>query len=47
MISFVDSLLDRVTTYRLMLHVLLGLLGVAAVLASLGLLPFTPLRLLV
>lgn len=41
-----DALLDRITTYRLVLYVLLGFIGVAAIMAYLHVLPFTPLALL-
>jgi glycine betaine catabolism B len=41
-----DALLDRTTMYRLALYVLLGLIAVATILASVGLLPFSPLALL-
>ena len=47
MITKLDSLLDRITTYRLVLYVLLGLLGIAIVLGFFRLLPFTPLALLI
>jgi NAD(P)H-flavin reductase/Na+-translocating ferredoxin:NAD+ oxidoreductase RnfD subunit len=47
MTTRLDSLLDRITMYRLVLYVLLGLVGVAAILGYLGLLPFSPLALLV
>ncbi len=42
----VDSLLDRITMYRLLLYALLAYIGVAAVLAAVGLLPFSPVALL-
>jgi ferredoxin-NADP reductase/Na+-transporting NADH:ubiquinone oxidoreductase subunit NqrB len=41
-----DALLDRVTMYRLVLYVLLGLIGIAAILGYGSLLPFSPLALL-
>lgn len=41
-----DFILDRVTMYRLVLYVLLGLIGIAAILAFVHLLPFNPLALL-
>ena len=47
MMTIVDYLLDRITMYRLVLYVLLGLIGGAAILAYAKLLPFTPLALLV
>lgn len=42
-----DPILDRITMYRLVLYVLSGLLGLSVVLAGVGLLPFSPLSLLV
>lgn len=42
----IDYLLDRITMYRLVLYVLLGLIGVAALLSLLHQLPFSPLMLL-
>ena len=42
MMTRIDSALDRITMYRLTLYVLIGLVGVAAVLAFLRLLPFSP-----
>lgn len=42
----IDYVLDRITLYRLVLYVLLGLLGVAALLALVHQLPFSPLALL-
>lgn len=47
MITAIDNLLDGITMYRLVLYVLLGQLGVAAVLAAVGLLPFSPVSLAV
>ena len=47
MIARVDYVLDRITMYRLVLYVLLGLLGIAALLALFHLLPFSPAALLV
>lgn len=44
--KFLDFALDRVTMYRLVLYILLGLLGIAAILAFVHLLPFEPLALL-
>jgi ferredoxin-NADP reductase len=46
MISKIDSMLDRITMYRLVLYVLIGLIGVATILAFFHLLSFTPLSLL-
>ncbi len=42
----IDAFLDRTTMYRLLLYVLLAVLGIAALLAALGLLAFSPLALL-
>lgn len=47
MMAAFDNLLDRVTMYRLVLYVLLGQLGIAAILGAVGLLPFSPVALLV
>lgn len=46
MMTRIDSLLDRVTMYRLVLYALLGYVGIAALLAAFGRLPFAPLALL-
>ncbi len=46
MISRIDYLLDRVTMYRLVLYVLIGLIALAAALSYFTLLPFSPLALL-
>ena len=46
MMAKIDYVLDRVTMYRLVLYVLAALIGVAALLAYLKLLPFSPLSLL-
>jgi len=46
MIARIDDLLDRVTMYRLVLYVLIGLIAIAVVLSYLTLLPFSPLSLL-
>ena len=46
MIRRIDDMLDRITMYRLVLYVLVGLLGIAAVLAYFKLLPFSPLPLI-
>src|SRR5260370_29752196 len=42
----IDYLLDRITMYRLVLYVLIALIGIATLLASLKLLHFAPLSLL-
>jgi ferredoxin-NADP reductase/Na+-translocating ferredoxin:NAD+ oxidoreductase RnfD subunit len=47
MITRLDDALNRVTMYRLVLYVLVGLVCIAAALAAFGLLPFSPLALLV
>src|SRR5579864_4365013 len=47
MIARIDYMLDRITMYRLVLYVLVGLLGIAALLALFHLLPFSPAALLV
>jgi ferredoxin-NADP reductase/Na+-translocating ferredoxin:NAD+ oxidoreductase RnfD subunit len=47
MITRIDDLLDRVTMYRLVLYVLIGLIAIAVVLSFFTLLPFSPLSLLV
>jgi ferredoxin-NADP reductase/Na+-translocating ferredoxin:NAD+ oxidoreductase RnfD subunit len=47
MITRVDRLLDRITMYRLVLYLLIGYVGVAAILAVFGRLPFTAPALLV
>ncbi len=46
MIAKIDYMLDRVTMYRLVLYVLLGLLGLATILSCFKLLSFSPLALL-
>ena len=46
MMPLIDYVLDRITMYRLVLYVLIGLLGMAAILAYFKLLPFSPLSLL-
>lgn len=43
----IDSLLNRVTAYRLVLYVLIGFVAVAVPLAALKLLPFSPVALLI
>jgi ferredoxin-NADP reductase/Na+-translocating ferredoxin:NAD+ oxidoreductase RnfD subunit len=47
MITLIDDLLDRITMYRLVLYVLIGLIAIAVVLSFFTLLPFSPLSLLV
>src|SRR5215469_8491533 len=42
----IDSLLDRITMYRLLLYVLVGLLVIATLLSALHLLQFSPLALI-
>ena len=46
MITLIDDLLDRITMYRLVLYVLIGLIAIAVVLSFFTLLPFSPLSLL-
>ena len=46
MIARIDYVLDRITMYRLVLYVLIGLIAMAAVLSFFQLLPFSPLALL-
>jgi ferredoxin-NADP reductase/Na+-translocating ferredoxin:NAD+ oxidoreductase RnfD subunit len=46
MVVFVDSVLDRITMYRLVLYVLLGLVAVASAESATGLLPYTPVSIL-
>src|SRR5690242_17161558 len=46
MIAPLDTLLDRITMYRLVLYVLLGQLGFAVVLAFWGALGYAPLAIL-
>lgn len=46
MITRIDSRLDRVTMYRLVFYVLIGLIALATVLSSFNLLPFSPLAVL-
>jgi Na+-transporting NADH:ubiquinone oxidoreductase subunit NqrB len=46
MMTGIDYVLDRITMYRLVLYVLIGLIGMAAILAYFKLLPFSPLALL-
>lgn len=47
MMNMLDYVLDRITMYRLVLYVLLGLLGLATILALFNRLPFSPLSLIV
>ncbi len=47
MMARIDYLLDRVTTYRLVLYVLIALAGMAFVLSFFGLLPFSPTALII
>lgn len=46
MMTQIDAFLNRVTTYRLVLYVLGGFVGIAVIVSAWGLLPFTPLALL-
>ncbi len=46
MIEFIDKVLNRITMYRLVLYYLIGLLGVALVLAAVGILGYDPFALL-
>jgi ferredoxin-NADP reductase/Na+-translocating ferredoxin:NAD+ oxidoreductase RnfD subunit len=46
MIAGIDYLLDRITMYRLVLYVLIGLIAMATVLSYFQLLPFSPFSLL-
>lgn len=46
MMTGIDYVLDRITMYRLVLFMLIGLIGIAAILAYVNLLPFSPLALL-
>lgn len=45
--KFIDDLLDRITMYRLVLYYLIFLLVVAAIFAGVGILPFSPVALIV
>src|ERR1700680_2379486 len=47
MITLIDYFLDRITMYRLVLYVLIGLIAIAAALSYFHLLAFSPLALLV
>ncbi len=47
MLRLIDSWLDRVTMYRLLVYVLLGDIAIATILAYFGRLPYTPLAVLV
>ena len=44
MITILDPLLDRITSYRLVLYVLLWMVGIATILSFFDLLPFSPTR---
>ena len=46
MTKLLDYFLDRITMYRLVLYVLMGLIGIAAMLAYVHQLSFSPLALL-
>src|SRR5690242_15070137 len=46
MMTEIDYVLERITMYRLVLYVLIGLIGMATILAYFKLLPFSPLALL-
>ena len=46
MIALIDRLINRITMYRLVLYYLIGLLGVALLLAFGKLLPYDPFALL-
>jgi glycine betaine catabolism B len=46
MLTSLDYVLDRITMYRLVLYALLGYIGLAAVMAAMGRLPFSPVALL-
>src|SRR5579872_7212106 len=46
MMTEIDYVLDRITMYRLVLFLLIGLIGIASILAYVNLLPFSPLALL-
>lgn len=46
MMTKIDYVIDRITMYRLVLYVLLGLVGIAAILAYVNRLSFSPLELL-
>jgi ferredoxin-NADP reductase len=47
MLTWIDNFLNRITMYRLVLYYLLVLLAAGAVCSAFGLLPFTPLALIV
>jgi glycine betaine catabolism B len=47
MMTRLDYILDRTTMYRLVLYVLIGLIGIAAILSFFSLLAFSPLYLLI
>jgi glycine betaine catabolism B len=40
--NFIDSFLNRITMYRLVLYFLMALIGIAIILSAFGLLPFSP-----
>ncbi len=42
MLKFIDNFLDRITMYRTVLYILLGLLGIATILAFAGVLHYSP-----
>jgi Na+-transporting NADH:ubiquinone oxidoreductase subunit NqrB len=46
MLKFIDSLLDRVTMYRLLLYYLIGLLTSAALLSQLGYIHYDPIAII-
>lgn len=46
MMKYLDSFLDHITMYRLVLYVLIALVGIATILAALNLLHFSPFALL-
>ena len=44
--KWIDAFLDQITIYRVVLYYLIGLLGVAVIMARLGWLPFSPIDIL-
>ncbi len=42
MLNFIDSFLDRITMYRLVLYELIGLVAIAIIFGFLGILPYSP-----
>lgn len=44
--KFIDSFLDKITMYRLVLYYLLFLIGVAIIFGSLGILPYSPIAII-